>query len=103
MVKTVKPDLSKEEVIREYLVKSDKVLFRGLLAIYRRQTEDEKQVKTTIYRNKVGFSGCDAEILTSLAKWLESKGFLTEKQKKIARKKMLKYAGQLSKIATGKI
>ena len=41
--------------------------------------------------------------MSSFSEFVNKTGFLTYKQMKIARKKMLKYAGQLTKIANGVI
>ena len=74
---------------------------RGILAIYAKQTEDEKFEKSTNYNNNVGFTGVDAKILSSFAEQLIKGWTLSKKQIEIAKKKMPKYAGQLSKIANG--
>jgi hypothetical protein len=44
------------ESIRTLLNKNDKAVERGLVAIYNRQTLDEKLDKYTKHRNGVGFS-----------------------------------------------
>jgi hypothetical protein len=86
------------ELVREYLA-SDKWMLRGLLAIYARQTADEKAAQTTRYDNDIGFNGLDAPILSSFAQQYQQRGWLSEKQLVIARGKMEKYAGQLARIA----
>ena len=96
--------------IREKLQTNDKWLVRGILAIYARQTADEKQSEQTSHHNGVGFNGTDANILSSFAKqilaWEATPEAerryptpLSPKQIALARRKMLKYAGQLAKIA----
>ena len=90
-----------KEAIKARLEKDDKWLVRGLLAIYGRQTAEEQVYGQTVEDNGIGFNGVDAEILTSIALQYKERGFLTSKQMEIARKKMLKYAGQLAKIANG--
>ena len=77
-------------------------LVRGILAIHRCQTEDEQNSKNTKHRNGVGFGKPDARFLSSLAEWLKKGGNLTEKQITAARYCMLKYAGQLARIANTK-
>ena len=77
-------------------------LTKGLLAIYAHQTTDEKSCESTHWANGVGFNGADAEILSSFSKQLLERGFLTPKQVALARKKMMKYVGQLVRIANNK-
>lgn len=89
--------------IRAKLLSDDRWLFRGILAIYGRQTDEEQTHGQTVEDNGVGFNGVDAEILTSFALQLKERGSLSPRQVEIARKKMPKYAGQLAKIATGKV
>lgn len=85
--------------IRYKLETNDVWLFRGLMAIYARQTADEQNDGVTKHENSVGFSGCDSSFLTNSAQFYERSGFLTVKHKAAVRKAMLKYAGQLEKIA----
>ncbi len=89
--------------IRAKLETNDKWLCKGLVAIFNKQTEDEKSAGTTAHDNGIGFNGSDAFILTSFAMQYIERGFLTPKQLVITRKKMLKYAGQLVKIANGDV
>lgn len=95
--------------ICEKLETNDIWLYRGILAIYDRQTQDEKRVKDTIDRNGVGFNAFDADIMSSFAMVLRERvdaGLpmsLSYNQRKIARRVMLKYAGQLVRIANKEI
>lgn len=93
---------SREEV-RFRMETDNRWLFRGLVAIYNKQTADEKSEAITRHENGVGFGGVDANILSSFARQYLERGFLTPKQVHICRTKMLKYAGQLAKIANGEI
>jgi hypothetical protein len=72
---------------------------RGLLAIYKGQTESEKMAGNVTADNGIGFTGTDAEILSSFAKQFQQRGTLSEKQMAILYKKMPKYAGQLRKVS----
>jgi len=92
-----------KEEIRAKLETDNQWLFRAVRAIFDRQTAAEQVSETTSEDNGIGFNGADAEILSSYAKFLTKAGFLTPKQLPIARRKMLKYSGQLAKIANGKI
>lgn len=76
-------------------------LKRGVVAIYNYQTEYEKRAEDTRENNKVGFSGCDGKFLSSIATWILSGRKLTDRQVAKTRKAMIKYAGQLAKIANG--
>lgn len=92
-----------KESIRQGLENSDKWVEKAILAIYDRQTEDEKSTKDTRYYNGVGFNAADASRLSYYATYIQKKGGLTGKHKDIARKKIKKYSGQLAKIANGEL
>lgn len=85
--------------IKELIQKNDKVLYGALKKMYECQEEDEKNMGATSHANGVGFNGADAPILSSFSVFLIKNGFLTEKQKVIARKKLLKYGRQLTLLA----
>lgn len=74
---------------------------RGLMRIYEMQTPQEQEVELTVYHNGVGFSGVDADILTSFVKQYQRKGSLSEKQMNILFQRMPRYAGQLYKLTYG--
>ena len=102
----------KAEEIKQNLQTSDVWLFKGITAIYRFQTDQEKNAEHTIEDNGVGFNAVDSTILSSFAEqiiqWNEApvKRFrspLSDRQVVIARKAMLKYAKQLAKIANKEI
>lgn len=97
------PKLWTADEIRANMLKSDQWLYRGLKAIYARQTQAEQSVEGTLENNGVGFNGVDGHILSSFAKQAAYRGFLTPKQLAVARKAMPKYASQLAKIANRKI
>lgn len=89
---------SEEEV--KYLIQTnDKVLYGALKHIYACQTEDEKRAESTREHNGVGFNSFDAEFMTSICKQLEQRGTLSAKQKEVARKKLVKYNKQLTRLA----
>lgn len=95
--------------IADRIATDDAWLTRGLVAIYMRQTADEQAAGTTKLNNGIGFNGCDAEFLSSLAEqvveWYAKDPHarrpkpLSDKQLAACRKAMAKYAGQLAKIA----
>ena len=86
------------------IAENDDWLVRGIVAIYHKQTADEQNSESTIENNGVGFNGCDAEFLSSLAKQAIERNFaLSQRQIEYGRKKMMKYVGQLTRIANGEL
>ena len=99
---TEKPEWN-ASLIKERLLISDKWVMQGVIRIFDYQTAEEQNSHTTSEDNGVGFNGVDAELLSSYAEFAKKKGYLTKGQMVYARKKMLKYAGQLAKISNSKI
>ena len=89
----------KEEEIRILVQTNDKVLYGALRKLYDCQTDDEQEQGTANHRNGAGFNGIDAGIMTSFAEFLKERGYLSNKQKTICRKKLVKYTKQLTKLA----
>lgn len=98
------------DFVKGKLATNDQWLYRGLLAIYARQTADEQDAERTQYNNGRGFGSADAEILSSFAKQVEDwnnteprsrkyRSPLSPRQREIARTKMEKYAMQLVRVA----
>jgi len=87
--------------IAERIVADDRWLARGILAIYAKQTDEEQHAETTIEDNGVGFNGVDAPFMTSIAKQLQQGRTLSPHQAAVCRKIMIKYCGQLERIAGG--
>lgn len=85
--------------IKLKMMTDDRWLYRGILAIYERQTFTEQAAGDTIEDNGVGFNGVDARKLSEFAEDIKKYGDLFDWKKTVARKKMLKYAGQLADIA----
>jgi len=90
--------------IKELLNSSDVFVERSLLVLYKRQTREERASMSTGTHNNMGFNKVDAQFLTSLAsqversKWKEGNK-LSPKQRYYARKKLQKYAKQLTTYA----
>ena len=99
MEKRKKMKVWKKEEIKDLIENRNDAVIRGMLRIYDLQTESEQVFGDTHEHNGVGFSGVDGGIMSSFSEFYDKTGFLTSKQMKIARKKMLKYAGQLTKIS----
>ena len=68
---------------------------KGMLKIYSYQTASEQASQHTHELNCVGFSGCDAEILSSFSQQVERGRTLSPKQMAIVFKKMPRYWKQL--------
>jgi len=78
---------------------------RALLAVYANQTATERAAGVTAELNGIGFSGRDAEFLSSLAIALKERGALTgdkdRGQMKWVLKIMPKYHGQIEPVIKG--
>ena len=88
-----------EEEIRTLVQTNDKVLYGAMRKMYECQTADEQAAGVAHHKNGIGFNGVDAGIMTSFCEFLNKRGFLTFKQKEIARKKLKKYTKQLTALA----
>jgi hypothetical protein len=87
------------DFVREQLRTNDIWAKAALLRIYDYQTQDEKQSEQTSHNNKVGFTGSDAEILSSFAKQLINRKFLSPKQMNLLHKRIHKYHNQIIDIS----
>lgn len=77
---------------------NDNAVINVLLMIYERQTDEEQITEQTIEENGEGFTGADAEILTSFSRQYLERGFLSPKQMTIARDKVKKYWCQVRDV-----
>lgn len=80
-------------------LKQDFFRIKALLWLYKYQTEEERLNYATQNLNGVGFTGPDASLLTSFAKQVIEKYYLSDKQMEILRRKMKKYENQMTRIA----
>lgn len=83
------------DTIKAKLQTSDQAVKNALLRLYGWQTADEQQEGATREQNGKGFNGADSEILSSFSEQLKTKGWLSQKQIAIARKRVLKYTRQI--------
>ena len=88
--------------IKNLILNNDKMVARSLVQLYNCQEANEKECKETTVRNGCGFNAIDANILSSFAEFYLQNSFLSVKQIAIARKKLVKYVGQLTNIANAK-
>jgi hypothetical protein len=93
------------EQVRERIATSNTSVERAILAIYARQTSDEQTSDQTKHSNNMGFTGADARMLSSFAKWIGKRSQyvpegkrLSDKQIAYARPRLAKYAVQLLKV-----
>ena len=100
--------MNKTEIV-ELLKTNDRAVARAVFVLNERQTADEQNSEATKYHNGVGFTGADARMGTSMAKFYSRTGYLTAKQIAYWRKpnkngvmRIAKYAGQLLEIAETK-
>ena len=94
--------MTKKELIaalKERLATDDRWALRALKLVYRNQTADEQASQQTIEHNGIGFSGPDAEILSSFAQQYQRRGTLSPRQMNLLRRKMPSYAGQVARAA----
>ena len=85
--------------LKERLAQDDRWALRALTVVYSNQTADERRVEQTIEHNGIGFSGPDAEILSSFARQYQQRGSLSPRQMTVLRRKIPSYAGQVARVA----
>lgn len=85
-----------KEFIKKQLATNPAWAVKGLVKIYTLQTADEQASDTTSHDNGVGFSGVDANILSSFAKQVNAGRNLSPKQMAIVFKKMPRYHKQVA-------
>ena len=76
---------------------------RALVVLHDQQTRDEQETRTTETHNGVGFTGIDAEILSSFAEQVKRGRTLSPKQLAIAHRRLPKYAAQLWRLAQQRV
>ena len=91
-------------LLRSKLATNPKWAVKGCQRIYEYQTTTEQNSSATLEHNGVGFTGADAEIMSSFARQINAGRFVgSHKQMAILFKKMPKYATQLDGIAQTKV
>ena len=85
--------------LKERLAQDDRWALRALTVVYMNQTADERRAEQTIEHNGIGFSGPDAEILSSFARQYQQRGCLSPRQMNVLRRKIPSYAGQVASVA----
>lgn len=95
MAAALSPDTWTKSRVQALVTTNDKAAVRALLVVYSRQTKSEQASYSTEENNGVGFTGADAEILTSFVWSYKKYGSLTVKQMALLQKKIKKYWRQL--------
>jgi len=93
------PRVWNKQSIQELLERSDYAVERAVLAIYARQTQEEKGEGGTICRNSMGFSGSDGEWMSHLARDIEGGYKIPFHSLWRIRKHMKRYWRQLVEVA----
>lgn len=87
-----------EKEVQENIDNNPSAVNRAILALYSKQTLDEKTSHSTQKTNKMGFNGADAPFGTSLAEQIMKGRTLTDNQLATARRMLKKYVKQITKI-----
>ena len=90
---------AQKEFLQRMLSTNEKWAKSALLKIYDNQTEDEQSTESTSHLNGIGFTGSDGQILSSFAKQLTTKQYLSVRQVEILLPKMKKYWKQILMIS----
>lgn len=91
-----------DEIV-DLLTNKDVFVINSLIMLYSKQTEQEKEGKSTKEENGVGFNQYDSKALTDIYDKMVKYGKITMGQLELVRKKIIKYRNQLVKIANYEI
>lgn len=93
--------MSKQIIIESRILHDWDFCAMCLLKLYELQTDDEQEIGDTQHDNGAGFNKTDAVELSTYAELLKAgTGKFTDHTKTLIGRKMVKYAGQLSKLLT---
>jgi hypothetical protein len=70
---------TKERIVN-LLETNDKAVGRALIRLLQNQTSDEQIAEDVKHRNSKGFRPCHARMGTNMAKFFQTKGYLSPKQ-----------------------
>lgn len=91
------------DTIRFKLRFDNKWLIQALFRLYDCQTDFEKDIGRTVEKNYEGFNSMDSELLSSFVVQLKEKGYLTNNQMAITRRRMEKYSNQLYEMIINEV
>ena len=89
---------TKKQIKARLMVNNDWVE-RGIVAIYNKQTEEEKEIEDTFKLNGVGFSSAHVRLGSYLARWILKGNHLSGTFIEKGRSLILHYTDQLTNIA----
>jgi hypothetical protein len=89
--------------IKSLLMSDNRAVEKGIVAIFHRQTEDEKCDNATHHTNGRGFNYKDADYGSYLARWVINGRHLTGKHLAAARRMCCLYSRQLEEISADKL
>jgi len=84
--------------LKKQLATNQAWALRALVRVHEFHTADEQAVGVTRENNSVGFSGVDAEFLTSLTRQYLTRGSLSPKQMGFVFKRMPRYWKQIKSL-----
>lgn len=88
-----------KESIRDLIETNDKMVIKSILKLYEYQTASEQTSGVAKETNGKGFNYADTPFLSGVAQVLLNGNGLSQRQLELARTSLLKYSGQLAKIA----
>lgn len=89
----------RREKVKQLLLTNDVAVLRGIIAIYKRQTNEEQNSDATLEHNNQGFCAFDASTMSLYAKQILEYGGLSRQQMTIARSRIIRYSKQLADLA----
>lgn len=87
------------QYLQELLARNDLAVEKAVVAIYRNQTDEERQCLESMERNKRGFDKRDCNYFSCLAMDILNGHTLTDKELAYSRYKMKRYWKQLMQIS----
>ena len=94
---TTKKEL--QEYLKGRLATDKDWALRALLLVVEFQSDVEYEMERTKFRNGMGFNSSDGEILTSIAKQYQKKGWISDKQLFLVQKRIPKYWEQVMNLS----
>lgn len=92
-----------KDTIKYLLLTNDRMVIASLIKLYNYQTDEEQSTNSTVDSNGVGFNSFDSDALSNIARQCLEKLSISAKQVNFVRHKIVKYSGQIAKIAMGNI
>lgn len=97
-----KEDMLQPEVVKKWILNSDKAVKRAAIVLYNQQDGEEKAYGTAVKVNDRGFNRFDAPFLMMFAEKCLCNCELTANEIIEARHKLIKYSKQIANITNAK-